>query len=101
MHKLILILLFCPMILLSQNSQRSFNNEVWKFKQKNKENWLPAKVPGTVHTYLFANKIIPNPFYGNNEKQLQCIENEDWNYETSFSILKAELQIENLSLIHI
>lgn len=86
------------MILLSQNSQRSLNNEVWKFKQKNKENWLPAKVPGTVHTDLFANKIIPNPFYGNNEKQLQWIENEDWNYETSFSISKAELQNENIFL---
>lgn len=97
MHKLLLIFLL-PMILLSQNKQRSLNNEDWKFKQENKENWLPAKVPGTVHTDLLQNQIIENPFFGTNEKDLQWIENENWNYKTSFTISNAEINYENIDL---
>ncbi|MFC4738832.1 glycoside hydrolase family 2 protein [Flavobacterium ponti] len=97
MHKFLFILLF-PMILLSQNFERSLNQENWKFKQENKENWLPATVPGTIHTDLLANHIIENPFYGTNEKDLQWIENENWNYKTSFVISKSELKNKNIDL---
>jgi beta-mannosidase len=90
-----LILFLFPLILMSQNRQRSLNNEDWKFKQENKENWLPAKIPGTVHTDLVANKVIEEPFFGTNEKQLQWIENENWNYKTSFVISKSELKFNN------
>ncbi|MGV9004598.1 beta-mannosidase [Flavobacterium sp.] len=83
---------------MSQNIQRSLNNEDWKFKQENKENWLPAKIPGTVHTDLLANKAIEDPFFGTNEKQLQWIENENWNYKTSFIISKSELKFKNIEL---
>ena len=86
------------MILMSQNIQRSLNNEDWKFKQENKDNWLPAKIPGTVHTDLLANKIIEDPFFGTNEKQLQWIENENWNYKTSFIVSKSELKYKNIAL---
>ena len=86
------------MILLSQNIQRSLNNEDWKFKQENKQNWLPAKIPGTVHTDLLANKVIENPFYGSNEKKLQWIENENWNYKTSFIISNSEINFKNIEL---
>ena len=92
------ILLFFPLILLSQNRQRSLNNEDWKFKQENKDNWLPAKIPGTVHTDLLANKVIEDPFFGTNEKQLQWIENENWNYKTSFIVSKSELKFKNIAL---
>ncbi len=93
-----LILFLFPLILMSQNKQRSLINEDWKFKQETKENWLPAKIPGTVHTDLLANKVIEDPFFGTNEKQLQWIENENWNYKTSFSISKSELKFKNIAL---
>ena len=86
-----LILMLLPLILWSQNSERNLNSENWSFKKISDSNWLPAKVPGTVHTDLFNNKIIPNPFFGNNEKDLQWIENETWEYQTSFKISKEEL----------
>ncbi len=93
-----LILFLFPLILMSQNKQRSLNNEDWKFKQENKENWLPAKIPGTVHTDLVTNKVIDNPFFGTNEKQLLWIENENWNYKTSFIISKSELKFKKITL---
>jgi beta-mannosidase len=86
------------MILLSQNIERSLHKENWKFQQENQENWLPAKVPGTVHTDLLANKIIENPFYGTNENDLQWIENENWKYKTSFNVSKSELKHNNIDL---
>lgn len=63
----------------------------------------PATVPGTVHTDLFANGIIPDPFLGTNESKLQWIEGETWNYELEFSAPKSlrkekhiELQFDGL-----
>ncbi len=35
--------------------------------------WMPAVVPGTVLTSLLANKLIPDPFYGMNNKQIPDI----------------------------
>ena len=49
------------------------------------DKWLPAIVPGTVHTDLLANKIIPDPFYSDHEKKLAWIDECDWEYRTSFS----------------
>ncbi|MBD0402705.1 glycoside hydrolase family 2 protein [Flammeovirga sp. EKP202] len=58
----------------------------WEFKQANKEQWYPATVPGVVHTDLFQNKLIEDPFYRQNEKDLQWIEEEDWVYKTTFDL---------------
>ncbi|MFY8181200.1 MAG: beta-mannosidase [Flavobacterium sp.] len=93
-----LILMLLPLILWSQNSERNLNSENWSFKKISDSNWLPAKVPGTVHTDLYNNKIILNPFFGNNEKDLQWIENEIWEYQTSFKISKEELKNQNTIL---
>ncbi|GAA4064013.1 glycoside hydrolase family 2 TIM barrel-domain containing protein [Flavobacterium cheonanense] len=93
-----LILMLLPLIFWSQNSERNLNSENWSFKKISDSNWLPAKVPGTVHTDLYNNKIIPNPFFGNNEKELQWIENETWEYQTSFKISKEELKNQNTIL---
>lgn len=56
----------------------------WKFREKGKKKWYPAKVPGCVHTDLFLNNLIPDPFFGLNEKKIQWIEKKDWEYELVF-----------------
>jgi beta-mannosidase len=60
--------------------------EGWTFKASDEETWLPAKVPGTVHGDLLRNGIIPDPFYGTNEKDLQWIDKKDWEYRTFFDL---------------
>ena len=55
-------------------------NQGWKFRQYGLGEWLPAAVPGTVHTDLLANGQIPDPFYGSSQSDLQCIDNTDWEY---------------------
>ncbi|GEC77628.1 beta-mannosidase [Flavobacterium aquatile] len=94
-----LFLFLIPLLLWSQNSERNLSLENWKFQKKGDSNLLQATVPGTVHTDLLANKIIPDPFLGTNEKQLQWIENEDWEYETTFSLSESELKNQNIDLI--
>ena len=46
-------------------------NSGWKFREAGKSEWLPATVPGCVHTDLLANKKIDDPFYRDNERQQQ------------------------------
>jgi beta-mannosidase len=88
-----------PFVFWSQNAERNLSSENWKFRKKGDSNLLQAKVPGTVHTDLLANKIISDPFLGTNEKQLQWIENEDWEYETKFFISESELKNQNIDLL--
>jgi len=63
-------------------------NENWTFSQSGKNEWLPAKVPGTVHTDLLGNSKIEDPFYRLNEHDLQWIDKVNWEYRTSFTIDK-------------
>ena len=65
----------------------------WRFRSAEAAGrWLPATVPGTVHTDLFAAGEIPDPFFGNNEKALQWIEYNEWIYECSFTVDKSFLE---------
>ena len=96
--RLLLLLLWFSTVTLAQNSARNLGKEPWNFRKGNDNQWFPAKVPGTVHTDLLANKLIPDPFIGANEKQLQWIENEDWQYQTTFTISKTELKHQNVIL---
>lgn len=58
----------------------------WHFRQKDQQQWYPAKVPGCIHTDLLSNKLIDDPYYRTNEKKLQWIDKKDWIYETHFSV---------------
>lgn len=64
----------------------------WEFKSVEDSLWYPAKVPGTVHTDLFENNLIPHPFVKDNELQLQWISETAWEYQTKFTLDKNTLQ---------
>jgi len=61
--------------------------------------WSPAEVPGCIQTDLLRNKIIPEPFYRDNEKKLQWIGLEDWQYQTSFDVSAAMLERKHIELL--
>ena len=56
----------------------------WEFRQTGTEEWLPARVPGGVHTDLLALGRIPDPFVGDNEKRVQWVAEADWEYRRRF-----------------
>ena len=70
----------------------------WTFNQVGKNEWLPATVPGTVHTDLIANNKIEDPFYRLNEHDLQWIDKVDWEYKTTFTIDKLLFKKDRIEL---
>ena len=61
-------------------------NKGWTFKQVRGNNWYPATVPGVVQTDLMANQLIEDPFFRLNEKSIQWVDKEDWDYKTTFDV---------------
>jgi len=62
------------------------------------EPWLPATVPGCVHTDLHAAGKIGDPFHRLNEKDQQWIENASWDYRTVFQVDAATLARDRVEL---
>src|SRR5690625_6218819 len=58
----------------------------WRFKESSATDWLPAQVPGCVHTDLIKNEQINDPFYGKNELDHQWIDKKDWEYKTNITV---------------
>jgi beta-mannosidase len=56
----------------------------WEFHQAGSEEWLPATVPGGVHTDLLTLGRIPDPFVGDNEKRVAWVAESDWVYRLKF-----------------
>jgi beta-mannosidase len=96
--KTTLFLIFFCYSVLGQTSYRNLSSENWLFNKQGETKKHIATIPGTVHTDLFANQLIPDPFFGANEKQLQWIENENWEYETTFLLSEIEISNENIEL---
>ena len=96
--RIFFLLLLIPLFSLSQTTELSLSKYNWQFRKKGDKEWLTASIPGTVHTDLLANKLIADPYYGDNEKQLQWIENEDWEYKTYFDVSKQELNQQHIEL---
>lgn len=60
----------------------------WQFKQADKEDsqFLPvAQFPTNVHLDLLHNGLIPDPFIGKNELEVQWVGEAQWTYRTTFS----------------
>jgi len=74
-------------------------NKDWQFHQVGKHEWMPAEVPGTVHTDLFKNEKIGDPFYRTNEQDQQWIDKMDWEYKTTFTLAADLLSKNNIRII--
>jgi beta-mannosidase len=61
-------------------------NAEWTFRQSGTHEWLPASVPGGVHTDLLALGRIPDPFVADNELKVQWVPQSDWEYRGSFEV---------------
>ncbi len=71
----------------------------WQFRQSGTQEWLPASVPGGVHTDLMALGRIPDPFVADNEQQVQWVAEADWEYSRSFTCDAALLAEEKVFLV--
>ena len=59
----------------------------WFFRDATRRTrWRRAAVPGCVHRDLLRHGLIPDPFWGTNELELQWIEERDWGYRARFAV---------------
>ncbi len=71
----------------------------WQFRQSQTDDWLPAQVPGGVHTDLLALERIPDPFVADNEKKVMWVAEQDWEYRRTFTAEAALLAEEKVFLV--
>ncbi len=57
----------------------------WLFRDAADTHWRDAEVPGCVHIDLQRHGLIPDPFWGSNERLLQPLEEKDWVYRLDFT----------------
>lgn len=77
--------------------QISLNGD-WNFREVQKGEWLPAKVPGCNYLDLLRAEKIPDPFVGLNEKDVSWVADTDWEYERSFSVPAELLRCDRVEL---
>jgi beta-mannosidase len=73
-------------------------NSGWQLKQARGNNWYPATVPGLVHTDLMNNGIIEDPYFRLNERGVQWIDKEDWEYKTILTAVPAIFEKDRIEL---
>lgn len=61
--------------------------------------WRDARVPGSVHTDLLAQGLIPDPYVGAPEAGLQWIGLADWEYRARFEVDAATLARPHAELV--
>lgn len=83
----------------SRAAERLSLDGAWEFRQQRSADWLPATVPGCVHTDLLALGRIPDPFYGENEKRVQWVGEKDWEYRRTFRAGAELLAEERIELV--
>ena len=87
--RIITIVIFLTSGIISSRAQNAYElNSGWKYMPISKvksggeklsdpsytlSGWLPATVPGTVLTTLLNNKLVPDPFWGMNNKKIPDI----------------------------
>lgn len=84
---------------LTANAQNTELKTGWQYRETKTEKWYAATVPGEIHTDLLNNKLIPDPYYRDNEKKLEWIEKKDWEYKTTFKVTPETLKKKNAELV--
>jgi len=74
-------------------------NTNWQFRQAGKTDWLQAEVPGCVQTDLLTNGLIDDPFYRDNEKTVQWVDKENWEYKLEFEVSPELFSKKHIELI--
>lgn len=71
----------------------------WQMKRTDEPNWQNALVPGTVYTDLLRNGNMADPFWRENEYEIQALSDYDYEYMRSFSVTEEDLTMQQLVLV--
>ncbi len=72
--------------------------ERWTLSSKEKNIRIPLRIPGDNCTALLRAKLLPDPYYSDNEKLWRWVGETDWQMSTQFSLRKEDLRAAVLHL---
>jgi beta-mannosidase len=79
--------MFPRAVLAATNNRRLIPLDgAWQVAKSGTSDWIPATVPGCIHTDLLAAGKIPDPFYRDQEKDVQWVGATDWLYRRTFQV---------------
>lgn len=81
-------LLFLCFIAINVRSQKSLVL-TWEIQHPITQQWFPLGERGSVQEALYQQGILPDPFYGENEKLYQWIEEYQWHVRSRFFLSEA------------
>ncbi len=84
MSRNIFVTIYLSFLFSFSNAQEILLHTNWNFRNVKNAVTYPAKIPGTIHSDLLKNKLIPDPYYSTNIDSVQWVEKEDWEYSCSF-----------------
>ncbi|MDD5345832.1 MAG: glycoside hydrolase family 2 protein, partial [Proteiniphilum sp.] len=96
---LTMLLPLLSLLAYAQQSETIPLNDGWQFSQMNSDQWYEAEVPGSVQRDLVRHGLLPDPYYGTNEEQVQWVEDENWDFKKTFSVSAAQLQHDEALLL--
>jgi beta-mannosidase len=70
----------------------------WEFYHPIKKEWLAFGKAGSIQEKLIELGELPDPFFGDNEKLYQWIEEHEWKFRSTFYLTDKELSAESLVL---
>ncbi|MEZ4986751.1 MAG: hypothetical protein R2795_17225 [Saprospiraceae bacterium] len=76
---------------MGQETNRMYLHEGWHLRSAAFEQASPllVSVPGTVQEELIRSGLIPDPYYGTHENDVQWVSEEDWVYEKEWTMPDA------------
>jgi beta-mannosidase len=70
----------------------------WEFYHPIKKEWYSFGTAGSIQEKLMELGELPDPFFGDNEKLFQWIEEHEWKFRSTFYLSDKELSAESLVL---
>lgn len=70
----------------------------WTLQEQGKDSLYPAQVPGDNASCLLEAGVIPDPYWGKNEDEVQWIKDKTWIWERQFNISGDLLEKESIIL---
>ena len=68
----------------------------WEFYHPIKKEWFSFGKAGSIQEKLMETGELPDPFFGDNEKLYQWIEEHEWKFRSTFYLSDKELSAESL-----
>ena len=88
MVRLYLVVLFAWLAMFNAVAQETLTL-TWEIQHPITKQWIVLGERGSVQEALINHSLLPDPFYGENEKQFQWIEDHQWTAKARFFLSEA------------